>query len=355
MFEERKKRTEISELGEFRLIEILTKDFVIKQESTLTGIGDDAAILGFDKDDKVLVSTDLLVEGIHFHLSYVPLKHLGYKAAIVNFSDMAAMNALPTQITVGLAISNRFSLEAVQELYEGIKLACEKYNVDLVGGDTTSSTSGLVISLTVIGKAKAERIVKRSGAKEKDLLVTTGDLGAAYAGLLLLERERKVFEKTPEIQPEFSGFEYVLERQLKPEARVDIVKKLEVLDVIPTSMIDISDGLASEILHLCKESKVGCHLYENKIPMDVQTHQVADDFGIHPATLALNGGEDYQLLFTIDQKDFEKIKDDESFIIIGHMMDEGTGAQMITEIDKAIPIRAQGWDGLKASNETNIQ
>ncbi len=347
MFEERKKRTEISELGEFRLIEILTKNFDIKQESTLTGIGDDAAILGFKEDEKVLVSTDLLVEGIHFHLSYVPLKHLGYKAAIVNFSDMAAMNALPTQVTVGLALSNRFSLEAVQELYEGIKLACDKYNVDLVGGDTTSSTTGLVISITVIGKAKEERIVKRSGAKEKDLLVTTGDLGAAYAGLLLLERERKVFEKTPEIQPEFSGFEYVLERQLKPEARVDIVKKLEELDVIPTSMIDISDGLGSEILHLCKESKVGCHLYEDKIPLDVQTHQVSEDFGIHPATLALNGGEDYQLLFTISQDDYAKLKEDPSFIVIGHMMDEGTGAQMITEIDKAIPIRAQGWDGLK--------
>lgn len=348
MFEERKKRTEISELGEFRLIEILTKDFDIKQESTLTGIGDDAAVLSFKEDEKVLVSTDLLVEGIHFHLAYVPLKHLGYKAAIVNFSDMAAMNALPTQITVGIAISNRFSLEAIQELYEGIKLACDKYNVDLVGGDTTSSTSGLVISITVIGKAKEERIVKRSGAKETDLLVTTGDLGAAYAGLLLLERERKVFEKTPEIQPEFSGFDYVLERQLKPEARVDIVKRLEELDVIPTSMIDISDGLGSEILHLCKESKVGCHLYENKIPIDVQTQQVADDFGMHSATLALNGGEDYQLLFTVSQSDFDKIKGDVSFVIIGHIMDEGTGAQMITEIDKAIPIRAQGWDGLKA-------
>lgn len=350
MFEERKKRTEISEIGEFRLIDIITKDIKHQQKSTVIGVGDDAAVLSFEKDDQVLVSTDLLVEGVHFHLSYVPLKHLGYKAAVVNFSDMAAMNALPTQMTVGLAVSNRFSLEAVQELYDGIKLACEKYNVDLVGGDTTSSTSGLMIAVTVIGKAKAERIVRRSGAKEKDLLVTTGDLGAAYAGLLLLERERQVFEKTPEVQPEFSGYEYLLERQLKPEARIDIVKKLEALNVIPTSMIDISDGLASEVLHLCKASKLGCHVYEDKIPIDVQTHQVAEAFNMHPVTLPLNGGEDYQLLFTISQKDFEKIKEDESFTVIGYMMDEGVGAQLITNAETAIPLTAQGWDGLKSQS-----
>jgi len=347
MFEERKKRTEISELGEFRLIDILTRDIKIYNESTQRGVGDDAAILQFSEDEKVLVSTDLLVEGIHFHLSYVPLKHLGYKAAMVNFSDIAAMNAMPKQITVSLAISNRFSLEAVEELYSGIKLACDKYQVDLVGGDTTSSTSGLIISITVVGTARKERVVQRSGAQEKDLLVTTGDLGAAYAGLLLLERERKVFEKTPGVQPDFAGFEFLLERQLKPEARLDIVKKLEELDVIPTSMIDISDGLASEILHLCKESKVGCHLYEDKIPIDVQTHQVAESFNMHPVTLPLNGGEDYQLLFTISQEDYKKIENDESFIIIGHMMDEGTGAQMITNAETAIPLKAQGWDGLK--------
>jgi len=347
MFEERKSRTEISELGEFKLIDVLTDDIKLKQKSTIKGVGDDAAILQFEKDDQVLVSTDLLVEGVHFHLSYAPLKHLGYKAAIVNFSDMAAMNAVPTQITVGIALSNRFSLEAVKELYSGLKLACEKYNVDLVGGDTTSSTSGLMISVTVIGKAKKERITQRSTAKEGDLLVATGDIGSAYAGLLLLERERKVYEKTPGVQPDFAGFEYLLERQLKPEARLDIVRKLKELDIIPTSMIDISDGLGSEILHICKDSKLGCHLYEEKIPIDHQTSQVAELFEIHPATIALSGGEDYELLMTIDQKDYEKIKDQADFHIIGHMMDEATGAQMITAIDKAIPIRAQGWDGLK--------
>jgi len=347
MFEDRKNRTEISELGEFKLIDVLTNDIKPKQESTTYGIGDDAAILQFKSDEQILVSTDLLVEGVHFHLSYAPLKHLGYKAAVVNFSDMAAMNATPTQITVGLALSNRFSLEAVQELYAGIKLACEKYGVDLVGGDTSSSTSGLMISVTVIGKAKKGKAVKRSGAKQGDLLVTTGDLGGAYAGLLLLERERKVFEKTPGVQPEFAGFEYLLERQLKPEARMDVVRKLAEIDVLPTSMIDISDGLASEVLHLCKQSKVGCHLYEEKIPIDTQSQQVADMFGIHAATLALNGGEDYELLMTIKQDDYEKIKDHPEFFIIGHMMDEGTGAQMITAIDQAIEIKAQGWDGIK--------
>ncbi|MCK5776107.1 MAG: thiamine-phosphate kinase [Bacteroidales bacterium] len=347
MFEDRKSRTEISELGEFKLIDVLTNDIKLTQKSTILGVGDDAAILSFDEDDQVLVSTDLLIENVHFHLSYAPLKHLGYKAATVNFSDMAAMNAVPTQITVGLALSNRFSLEAVQELYAGIKLACDKYSVDFVGGDTTSSTSGLMISVTVLGKAKAEKICRRDTAKQGDLLVVTGDLGAAYAGLLLLERERKVFEETPGVQPEFSGNEYLLERQLKPEARVDIVRKLEEADVIPTAMIDISDGLASEILHLCEKSKLGCHLYEEKIPIDFQTNKVADEFDIHAVTFALNGGEDYELLMTIKQDDYDKIKDNPEFIVIGHMMDEGTGAQMITAIDKAIPIKAQGWDGLK--------
>lgn len=347
MFEERKKRTEISELGEFRLIDIITRDIKLYNKSTVKGVGDDAAILQYKNNERVLMSTDLLVEGVHFHLSYVPLKHLGYKAAMVNFSDMAAMNAFPKQITVSLALSNRFSLEAIEELYFGIKLACEKYQVDLVGGDTTSSTSGLMIAITVLGTAQEDKVVKRSGAKDKDLLVTTGDLGAAYAGLLLLERERKVFEKTPGVQPDLAGFEYLLERQLKPEARIDIIKKFKDLDIVPTSMIDISDGLASEILHLCKESKLGCHLYEDKIPIDVQTHQVAESFNMHPVTLPLNGGEDYQLLFTIKPEDFKKIENDESFIVIGHMMDEGTGAQMITNADAAIPLKAQGWDGLK--------
>ncbi len=350
MFEKRGIRTEISELGEFKLIDIITEGVDIQQETTIYGIGDDAAILQFSDKEQVLVSTDLLVEGVHFNLAYVPLKHLGYKAVMVNLSDMAAMNALPTQITVSIALSNRFSLEAVQELYEGIRLACQKHRVDLVGGDTTSSKSGLIISVTVLGKSLPEYIVKRSGAQEKDLIVTTGDLGSAYAGLLLLERERKVFEKTPEVQPDFSGFEYLLERQLKPEARIDIVKKLRELNVIPTSMIDISDGLGSEILHICKQSKLGCHVYEEKIPLDIVTTQVAEEFGIHPVTFALNGGEDYQLLFTIKAADYEKIKDDDSFVVIGHMMDLGTGAQLITSADTAIPITAQGWDGLKSNS-----
>lgn len=347
MFEERKKRTEISELGEFRLIDIITRNIKIYNEETIKGVGDDAAILKYNEAERTLVSTDLLVEGVHFHLSYVPLKHLGYKAAMVNFSDIAAMNGIPKQITVSLALSNRFSLEAIEELYEGIQLACDKYQVDLVGGDTTSSTSGLIISISVLGTTAKDKVVERSGARENDLLVTTGDLGSAYAGLLLLERERKVFEKTPGIQPDLAGFEYLLERQLKPEARIDIVRKLKEIDVTPTSMIDISDGLASEILHICKASKVGCHLYEDKIPIDVQAHQVAESFNLHPVTLALNGGEDYQLLFTIKPEDYSKIENDESFVVIGHMMDEAAGAQMITNADTAIPLKAQGWDGLK--------
>lgn len=347
MFEDRKKRTEISELGEFKLIELITEDIKLYNKSTIKGVGDDAAVLSYSKNEKILVSTDLLAEGIHFHLSYVPLKHLGYKAAMVNFSDIAAMNGLPKQITVNLALSNRFSLESVQELYSGIKLACEKHQVDLIGGDTTSSKSGLIISITVLGTAEKQRIVKRAGAKEKELIVTTGDLGAAYAGLLLLERERKVFEKTKEFQPDFDGYEYLLEKQLKPEARIDIVKKLKQLDVIPTSMIDVSDGLASELLHLCKASKLGCHLYEEKIPIDFLTQKVAEDFKMHPVSLPLNGGEDYELVFTIKHEDYSKIENDSSFIVVGHMMDQGTGAQMITAADTAIPLKAQGWDGLK--------
>ncbi len=347
MFEKRANRTEISDLGEFKLIDLITEGIEIQQETTQYGVGDDAAVLQFNGNEQVLVSTDLLVEGVHFHLDYVPLRHLGYKAVMVNLSDIAAMNAQPTQITVSLAISNRFSFEAIQELYEGIKLACKKHKIDLIGGDTTSSTSGLIISITVLGKALPEKIVKRNGARENDLIVTTGDLGSAYAGLLLLERERKVFEKTPEVQPDFSGFEYLIERQLKPEARLDIVSKLHDLNIIPTSMIDISDGLGSEILHICHQSKVGCHIYESKIPIDIVTNQVAEDFRIHPITFALNGGEDYQLLFTINPTDYDKIKDDDSFIVIGHIMDEATGAQLITTADTAIPITAQGWDGFR--------
>ncbi len=347
MFEDRTpKRTELSSLGEFPLINILTKDIPTHHTSTIKGVGDDAAILQYPVDKQILVSTDILAEGIHFNLSYVPLKHLGYKAAMVNFSDIAAMNALPRQITVGLAVSNRFSVEAIQELYAGMQLACNKYQVDLVGGDTTSSRSGLVISITVLGYGSADTICTRRGAQNKDLLVCTGDVGAAYGGLLLLERERKVFEQTPEVQPDFSGYEYLLERQLKPEARIDIVKALETHKVVPTSMIDISDGLASEILHICKASNLGCHLYENKIPIDHLTQEVAEMFNIPPTTFALNGGEDYELLMTIKQSDYDKIKNDNRFAVIGYMMDKNTGAQLITPSDTAIPLKAQGWDGI---------
>jgi len=346
MFENREKRTELSELGEFKLIDRLTKNVTKRQKSTILGIGDDAAILNFEKN-QVLLSTDLLIEGVHFDLSYMPLKHLGYKAVMVNLSDIAAMNATPTQITVGLAVSNRFSVEALEEIYSGMLLACEKYKVDLVGGDTTSSTSGLMLSITVIGEAPAKNIVKRSTAKAGDLIVVSGDLGAAYVGLLLLEREKEVFTKDPTIQPDLDGYPYVLERQLRPEARVDMVKRFTDMDLIPTSMIDISDGLASEIMHLCEESSLGCQLYEEKIPIDPQTITVAELFNLHPVTCALNGGDDYELLFTVSLSDFEKINGQGEFYIIGHMTEAGTAKSLITNSGEAIPITAQGWDGLK--------
>lgn len=350
MFENREKRTELSELGEFKLINLLTKNIANRQKSTVLGIGDDAAILNFEKN-KVLLSTDLLIEGIHFDLSYMPLKHLGYKAIMVNLSDIAAMNAKPTQITVGLAVSNRFSVEALEEIYAGMLLACKKYSVDLVGGDTTSSTSGLMLSITVLGEAKEKDIVKRSTAKSGDLIVVSGDVGAAYAGLLLLKREKEVFKKDKTIQPDFGGNEYVLERQLRPEARVDMVDRFADINLTPTAMIDISDGLASEVLHLCEESALGCHLYEDKIPIDPQTVTVAETFNLHPITCALNGGEDYELLFTVSQSDFEKINGKGEFYIIGHMTDAGSPKNLITTSGEAIPITAQGWDGIKTEDK----
>jgi len=300
MFENREKRTELAELGEFKLIDRLTKNAANRQKSTVLGIGDDAAILNFEKN-QVLLSTDLLIEGIHFDMTYMPLKHLGYKAVMVNLSDIAAMNATPTQITVGLAVSNRFSVEALEEIYAGMLMACEKHSVDLVGGDTSSSLSGLMLSITVLGQAKAKDVVRRSTAKVGDLIVVSGDLGAAYAGLLLLEREKAVYAKDPSIQPELEAYPYVLERQLRPEARLDMVKRFADMKLIPTSMIDISDGLASEVMHLCEESSLGCQLYEDKIPIDPQTVTVAELFNMHPVTCALNGGEDYELLFTLDE------------------------------------------------------
>lgn len=343
-------RTELDELGEFGLIDQLTQDFPLRNTSSLKGVGDDAAVINHE-GYRTLVSVDLLVEGIHFDMTYTPLRHLGYKAAVVNFSDIYAMNGTPTQIVVGLGVSNRYSVEALDELYSGIRLACEAYNVDLVGGDTTSSQSGLVISITVIGMAKEEDVVYRSGAKPNDLLCVSGDLGGAYTGLLILEREKAEYLANPNMQPQLKGFDYVLERQLKPEARKDIIARFKELRIKPTSMIDISDGLASEVLHICKESGVGCQLYEGKIPQDPTTVKLAKDFQIVPSITALNGGEDYELLFTIDQKDYEKIqKMSEDVTVIGYMTAEKGIAELITPDNHVIPLKAQGWNHFKTQN-----
>jgi thiamine-monophosphate kinase len=345
MFDKRAKRTEISELGEFGLIKKLTSKIKPQNATTLKGIGDDAAVIETQKQ-VVLTSQDLLIEGVHFDLTYFPLKHLGYKAAVVNFSDILAMNAFPQQITVGLAISNRYSVEALEEIYAGFQLACQKYGVDFVGGDTTSSPKGLVISISVMGQADKNEVVYRSGAKENDLLCVTGDLGAAYMGLLVLEREKQAFKDNPNMQPELEGYDYLIERQLKPEIQVDFIKTLHEKNIRPTSMIDISDGLASEILHLCTESKVGCNLYEEKIPIDLKTEELSKEFNIAPTVAALSGGEDYELLFTIDQKDYEAVSALPEVSIIGHMVDIGSSAHMITKDGVAAPLTAQGWDAL---------
>lgn len=340
---EEKKQTSISELGEFGLIERLTKDIRIKNDSTVKGVGDDAAILDY-KEKQVVVSTDLLTEGVHFNLMYVPLKHLGYKAVIVNLSDIYAMNATPKQITVNMAVSSKFSVEALDELYSGIHLACEKYNVDLVGGDTTSSLTGLTLSITVLGEGEKDKLVMRSGAKPNDLLCVSGDLGGAYMGLQLLERENEVFKVNKNMQPQLEGYGYILERQLKPEARADIVAAFGKMGLQPTSMIDISDGLSSEIMHLCKNSGVGCSLFEDKVPMDFQTKKMAEELSINPLVAALNGGEDYELLFTVSLDDYEKIKNDPDFTIIGHMTEASEGINLITTGGSTIPLEAQGWN-----------
>ena len=337
------KQTSISELGEFGLIDRLTKDIELKNNSTVKGVGDDAAVLEFE-NKQVVVSTDLLTEGIHFNLMYVPLKHLGYKSVVVNLSDIYAMNATPKQITVSIAISGKFSVEAIDELYSGIHLACEKYNVDLVGGDTTSSLTGLTLSITAIGEANKDDIVMRSGAQANDLLCVSGDLGGAYMGLQLLERENEVFKVNPNVQPQLAGYDYILERQLKPEARADVIAAFQKLGIKPTSMIDISDGLSSEIMHLCKNSGTGCSLFEDKIPMDNQTKQMAEELNINPLVAALNGGEDYELLFTLPLDDYEKIKNDPDFTIIGHMTEAAEGTNLITAGGSAIPLQAQGWN-----------
>ncbi len=346
----RSKQTSVSELGEFGLIDRLTKDIQLKNESTLKGVGDDAAVLDY-KEKQVVVSTDLLTEGVHFNLMYVPLKHLGYKAVVVNLSDIYAMNATPKQITVSIALSSKFSVEALDELYAGIYLACEKYKVDLVGGDTTSSLTGLVISVTAIGEGEKNKIVARGGAKVNDLLCVSGDLGGAYMGLQLLERENEVYKVNQNMQPQLAGFDYILERQLKPEARADVIAAFTKLGIVPTSMIDISDGLSSEIMHLCKHSKMGCSLFEDKIPLDTQTKQMAEEFSINPLVAALNGGEDYELLFTISLDEYEKIKNDPDFTIIGHMTEASEGINLITNAGSAIPLEAQGWNLEKKEND----
>ena len=338
-------RTNLSELGEFGLIKHITQHFDIQHKSTIKGVGDDAAVLEI-KDKNILVTTDLLIEGVHFDLGYMPLKHLGYKAVVVNVSDICAMNGIATQITVSIAVSNRFPLEAIEELYVGIQLACETYKVDLIGGDTTSSTKGLLISITAIGEAKNEDIVYRNTAKPNDLLVVTGDLGAAYLGLQVLEREKRVFEVNPNSQPDLTNYTYLIEKQLKPEARKDMVELFAALEVKPTAMIDISDGLSSEILHICTQSKVGCNLYEEKIPLDPQVISTCEEFDLNSTTIALSGGEEYELLFTISQEDYPKIKGNPHLTVIGHITEENEGINLVTRAGQQIKLTAQGWNAL---------
>ena len=339
------KQTEISSLGEFGLIDRLTEGVELRNASSLKGVGDDCAVLEY-KDTEVLVSTDMLVEGIHFDLTYVPLKHLGYKAAVVNFSDIYAMNGHPRQITVSLAVSKRFTVEHMEALYSGIRLACEIYGVDLVGGDTTSSRSGLVISVTCIGDAPKDRIAYRSGAKDTDLICVSGDLGSAYMGLQLLEREKVASAGQKDFQPQFQGKEYLIERQLKPEARRDVIENLEKAGIVPTSMMDISDGLSSELLHICKASGVGCRVYEDRIPIDYQTALMAEELNMNLVTAAMNGGEDYELLFTVPLHAHDEIKKVPGVKVIGHITDAGLGCAMVTRDGNEMEIRAQGWNPL---------
>jgi len=340
------QKTSLADLGEFGLINHITKYFTIENASTVTGIGDDAAVLDASKK-QTLVTTDLLIEGVHFDLSYMPLKHLGYKAVMVNLSDVYAMNGAAEQITVSIAVSNRFPLEAIEELYSGIQLACETYKVDLVGGDTTSSTKGILISVTAIGKAEKEDIVLRSGAKETDLIVVSGDLGAAYLGLQVLEREKQVFNVDPNNQPDLDSYTYLIERQLKPEARRDVAGFLKELAIKPTAMIDISDGLSSEIMHICSQSKVGCKIYEEKLPLDPQVISACEEFNLDSTMVALSGGEDYELLFTVPIADFEAIKGNPNFSIIGHITAENQGLNLVTRASQEIELKAQGWNSVK--------
>ena len=338
-------RTEIATLGEFGLIRHLTEYIKLKNESTLKGIGDDAAVLDY-QDKLTLVTTDLLLEGVHFDLTYVPLKHLGYKSAVVNFSDIYAMNGFPRQITVSIGLSKRFSVEDMEELYSGIRLACDVYGVDLVGGDTSASLTGLSISITCIGEGEKGKVVYRNGAHETDLICVSGDLGAAYMGLQLLEREKRVFQGEKDFTPDFSGKEYLLERQLKPEARKDIIEKLRKANVLPTAMMDISDGLSSELLHISKESHVGCRVYEDRIPIDYQTAVMAEQFNMNLVTAALNGGEDYELLFTVPLTDHEKVSEMEGIKIIGHITKAELGNFLVGRDGGEVELKAQGWNSL---------
>ena len=336
------RRTEISSLGEFGLIEQITKELTTSNKETVKGAGDDAAILQFNNDEEVLVTTDLLMEGVHFDLTYFPLKHLGYKAIVANISDIYAMNGTPKQITVSIALSRKFCIEDIEELYSGIRLACQQYGVDIVGGDTSSSLTGLAISITAIGTAPKGTVVKRNGAKETDLICVTGNLGAAYMGLQLLERE-KIATAGKDMQPDFQGKEYILERQLKPEARKEILEKLREENVKPTSMIDISDGLSSELMHICKQSGVGCRIYEERIPIDYQTAIMAEELNLNVITCALNGGEDFELLFTVPIADHEKVAAMKDVRVIGHIVSDNMGLALITRDGVEMELKAQGW------------
>jgi thiamine-monophosphate kinase len=341
--------TNLAELGEFGLIKHLTQHIELYQPSTIKGVGDDAAVINYE-DLQTVISTDILIEGVHFDLTYVPLRHLGYKSVIVNLSDVYAMNAHPKQILVSIALSNRFKLEAIEELYSGMLAACKKYKVDLVGGDTTSSLSGLVISITAIGGVKKEDITYRNGAKETNLLCVSGDLGGAYMGLQILEREKSVFKENPKLQPDLEGKDYLLERQLKPEARKDIIETLHSIGIKPTAMMDVSDGVSSERVHLGSQSDVGVELYEEKIPIDSLTYETAREFNLDPTLCALSGGEDYELLFTVDINEYEKLKNSMDITIIGHITDKAKGCNMISKSGTVHELKAQGWNALLKKN-----
>jgi thiamine-monophosphate kinase len=337
--------SELEELGEFGLIKHLTENIKLQNSSTLKGVGDDAAVIEYENKQTV-VTTDLLVEGVHFDMLYMPLKHLGYKAVVVNLSDVYAMNAIPKQITVSLAVSNRMSIEGLEELYEGILLACNIYGIDLVGGDTTSSTSGLIISITALGEANKEELVYRNGAKENDLICVSGDLGGAFMGLQLLEREKQIYKENSTVQPDFSGYDYVLERQLKPEPRKDVIDMFKEIGVKPTSMIDVSDGLSSDLIHICQQSVVGCTIYEDKIPLDHTTVSSAEEMKLDPTVCALNGGEDYELLFTISLDDYNKIKDQKRVSVIGHITSDKGSYQFVSKSEQVHELTAQGWNSI---------